>query len=432
MNPVLDRLLTERQGQIDFVSQLLEKVESDGRDLVDAERSNIESAKQRIAELDAQIKPLEEWETTRSAHAETVRQTVKPTAQDNSGGKPASLGARERNQQNYETAGHFVVDYLRARGQDLPGGQRISPDHDALTRVQSALGRSLSYEEREIAHQTTVDTPGLLPRPIIGEILDQLDSDRPLIQAVGARPMGNVAGKKFARPRITQHTVSGKQSAEKTELPSRQFKVEDIEFEKSTHGGALNVSRQDIDWTSPSAWNLILSDLQAAYAEDTEEDAGRRLDAQVTQSIAVETDNMEGWIAALYQAATMSATGNGKKKARAGRLPDIIFTSVDMWASLGTMLTVHKTMNVNSGGTSTPRAFGGDILDIPRIVVPSLPEGTFVVGRKNLFEWYEERIGLLSAVEPKVLGIEIAYGGYVAGGVVDPTAFTKVTGPAAA
>ena len=61
------------------------------------------------------------------------------------------------------------------------------------------------------------------------------------------------------------------------------------------------------------------------------------------------------------------------------------------------------------------------------MVVPGLPAGSFVVGRTNLFEFYEERIGLLSAVEPKVLGIEIAYGGYAAAGFLDATAFTKVT-----
>ncbi|MGO5090739.1 hypothetical protein ACTQ43_14725, partial [Segatella copri] len=79
MNPVLARLLAQRQQQLEFIDQLLAQIESENRDLVDAERSNITAARQRVEELDAQIKPLEEFEATRAAHTETVSQAI-PTA----------------------------------------------------------------------------------------------------------------------------------------------------------------------------------------------------------------------------------------------------------------------------------------------------------------------------------------------------------------
>ena len=35
-------------------------------------------------------------------------------------------------------------------------------------------------------------------------------------------------------------------------------------------------------------------------------------------------------------------------------------------------------------------------------------------GRSSAYEVYEEAIGLLTAVEPSLLGVEVAYGGYIA------------------
>ena len=49
-----------------------------------------------------------------------------------------------------------------------------------------------------------------------------------------------------------------------------------------------------------------------------------------------------------------------------------------------------------------------------------------IVGTRNGTEFYEERIGVLSAVEPAILGVEVAYGGYAAFGTPDPTMFAKV------
>ena len=427
MNPVLARLLAQRQEQIDFISHLLESVESEQRDLVEAERSNVAAARQRIEQLDAQIQPLEEFEAVRAAHTESVGVISTPGREGR--GERASLGVQERRHE-YRSAGDFVVDYLRARGQTVQGGQTITPDVDAAQRVSSSLGRSLDVESRAIAHQTTTQTPGLLPENIIGEILTDLDGTRPFVTSVGAKPLGSVTGKTFHRPYVSQHATTGEQTAEKAELPSRQVIIDSIDFTKKTFGGALNISRQEIDWTSPSAWNAIINDLQMVYGEDTEDWAADVMAAGVTQEVLIATANagkLDSWVDALYAAAVKSATAGGTKRARSARLANTIWTSLDMWGTLGAVLDKAKSLSGTSSGRSTPTGFDGSILDVPRVVVPGLEPGSFIVGRSNLFEFYEERIGLLSAVEPKVLGIEVAYGGYAAAGFLDATAFTKVT-----
>lgn len=424
MNPVLARLLAQRQSQIDFIAQLMEQVEADERDLVDAEISNLNAARQRIEELDRQIKPFEEFEAVKVAHESTVAD-VMPTAAPSG---PRPLGARERSPHRYKTPGDFVVDLLRARGQETAGGV-IPADADARQRVESALGRSITIEERAVAQQTTGDHPGLLPEPIVGEIHDDLDASRPLIASVGAKPLGVIPGKKFRRPIVVQHTTSGAQATETGELPSRQLKIEDVEFDKVTRGGSLKISRQDIDWTDPSAWNAILTDLNLTYGADTEDYAAGLFAAAITQTVTIPTaggKDVKAWIDALYSAAVTVVTAAGTKRASALRLPNKIWTSIDMWGSLGSMLSASKTL-LQQSGKAAPTAFDGDLLEIERVMAPGLPAGTMIVGRAGLFEYYEERVGLLQAVSPSTLNIEVGHGGYLACGHLDATGFAKIT-----
>lgn len=431
MNPVLARLLEQREAQTQFIDQLLARVAEENRDLVDAERSNLEAARQRISELDEQITPLEEFEAVRTAHqssAAAATAGVRATQPAPGAGQDTGqrLGVQPR-QQEYRSAGHFVVDHLRALGDPNTNRQ---PDTDAAQRVASALGRAVN-DVPAGNHVTTADTPGLLPEPIIGQILTELDGSRPFISSVGVKELASIPGKTFERPHVTQSTSVQEQTAEKGELVMGDFKVEGIPFSKRTFGGALNVSRQDIDWTSPAAWNSLIEDLQFEYAEETEDIVAAAFAAGVTQSVEIaeaDSEDLKKWIKALYTAAVKAATANGTKRARARRLPDAIWASIDMWGSLGAVIDAARATGNSavSPGSASVGGFAGNLLDVPRIMAPGLPEGTLIVGRKALFEFYEERIGLLQAIEPKYLGVQVAYGGYAAWGNLDATAFAKI------
>lgn len=425
-NPVLTRLLDQRSEQESFIDQLLARVAEEERDLVDAERNNLTAARERITALDQQIEPLEAFEETRSAHRS---QTPRPDrgGDEQRGGSQRRLGVQPR-EQKYGTAGEFLVDYVRTLDYPNPGRNgEHRPDSDAVQRVSAALGRAAGDVAPGV-HQTTEDTPGLLPENIVGTILNDLDGARPFVASVGVKPLTTVAGKTFHRPYVSQHTQVDEQSEEKAELASRELKIDSIPFNKRTFGGWLNVSRQDIDWTDPSAWNAIVTDLQLQYGVDTEDTAAGEFAAAITQSVTVtDESSISAWVGALYEAAVMAATANGTKRATSLRMPNHIWTSVDMWASLGTVLSVHKVNNQNSAGNSSPTSFGGDILDTTRTMVPGLPAGTVIVGHKELFEFYEERIGLLQAIVPRVLGVEVAYGGYASWGSLDATGFAKLT-----
>lgn len=411
-NVVLERLREERQHQIDFIDELLNRVDADGgRDLVDAEQGNLQVARERIAQLDAQITPIAEFEDLREAGAEGARRHLggpRPTSPDDNatlterGGRRSLSGDEPAPQ--YRSAGGYLVDYLRARG--VPGQAEADPG--AVARITRA-------------NQTTANSTGVLPTPIIGDIVSLIDSSRPLITSVGARGLAGIPGKTFHRPKVTTHASVAAQAAEMDTLSSTAMVIGSVDFSKVTYGGTVQVSRQDIDWTSPSAWDALLTDLAAVYARQTEAAICSLFAGGVTQSVTLTGTGLEAWSAGLYEAAATVYDGGF-------RLPDRIWVSTDMWATLGALTDLARMSG--SGRdlmTSDLASFSGDIFSLPRIVAPNLPSGTVVVGSSSLFEVYEEQIGLLSAIEPSVLGVSIAYGGYLAAGFMEANAFCSVT-----
>jgi hypothetical protein len=413
-NPVLEAKRAERAEQISTMDSILGQVEN--RDLSEAERGLLESARKRIGLLDEQIDPLEEYEQLRSTHDSTVAALPHPTVE--AAGRRADLSG---DRVQYRTAGAFLVDYLRAHGIM----ERGVPDDQAAAR--------LAYAQR--ADQTTGDTPGILPQPIVGQVVSLVDANRPLITSLGgAKALGGIPGTQFSRPKVTVHTQSGKQTAEKTALPSRKMTIAPLTFTKETHGGYVDISRQDIDWTSPAAWDILVRDLAQQYAIETETAvaAAFATAALGTKPPALPATPVLGdWTHALYTAA-MHAYSAGQ------RMPDRMWCSLDVWAALGSLVDTARVVlppDAKVGGDSTDgfdiggsslADFRGDILGLPRIVVPLLPAKTCIVGNSTLYEPYEEVLGLLSVIEPSILGVQVAYGGYIAYGSLSTAAFVPL------
>ena len=433
-NIVLERLLAERNELCNTIESVLGQVES--RDLTDAETAVLNHTRDRIQELDKQIAPLEEYERVKAQHVATVSELPHPEPRvaqlERVPAQPRRMDGIEQVSQLYRSPGAFVVDYIRASGAMTQGRQ---VDHDALARVMQA---------RVVSDQKTTDTPGILPTPIVGQVINLIDTNRPLISSLGgAKAMGPIPGATFSRPKITQHTTVGQQvpaggAGEKTQLPSQKMSITPISFSKTTYGGTVDISRQDIDWTSPSAWDILIQDLANVYAVQTETASAAAFRAASTApAVVVATNDLKGWTLALYTAAMHAYQASFM-------MPDRVWCSLDVWAALGSLVDVARVVmppdafagtadtpmdSFDIGGTSMA-SFRGDILGLPRIVVPTFAAGSCFVGNSSLFEVYEEVIGLLSTIEPSILGIQVAYGGYLAMGTLSPTGIVGLTPPA--
>lgn len=446
--PVLDKLRDERKKCLDYVDRVLAEVEKANRDLSDTEQETLNHQRERIEQLDPQIKQLVDFDQLRQTANTTVR-TYSSTAsrddehddqgdqgeQRDASGTERGLGFKaEQRKYEYKTRGEVVVDLICQRTGTYDS--RTVTDAAKRAAAERLMGAGVlwdgapeKYKTRAVSNEITSDVPGLLPKPIVGAVDNDLDAARPFVSSIGPRDLGSIPGKTFSRPVVTAHTTSGKQTAEKSELPSAKFTVGGVDFTKETHGGTLDVSRQTIDWTSPAAWDALLNDLQDEYGIDTETTAAQAFATAVTQTVAAPaTEDLKGWATAIYAAAAQSYAG-------VKRMPDHIWVSLDMWAQMGAIVDTARLALKNgdntSLGSSSPSNFAGNIFDVPRTVVPSFPDGTAIIGVKSKTEFYEQRIGLLTAVEPRLLGVEIAYGGYIAYGTLKPTAFSKVAAPPA-
>jgi hypothetical protein len=423
-NPMVDALLSERTTLLDLSEQATRNAMADnGRDLSDLEQKLISDNETRVAKIDAQLKLISDMDKQRQAGEDAAREYLTGTNEDGRQQPTAGngLGARTAPRAgDYKTAGAVIVDHLRSQGHQSSG-----KDADARDRLKGA-GLDL-LDEARIVNETTANVPGLLPEPIVGAIVNQIDDRRPFISSIGARDLGGIPGKVFSRPIVTQHTAVGQQVTEKTELTSQQFVVGSVDFTKNTYGGALDVSRQVIDWTSPAAWDALLTDLQRIYGKFTENRAADDFATAVVQEVETDdtiTDDFRRVATALYAGAAL-VYGSVEE------LPNHIWMSLDMWAFYGPIIDQWRRQTAGqngapSPGDSSPASFAGNVLDFPRTVVPSFPTGTFIIGVKELTEVYEDRIGLLTAVEPKLLGVEIAYGGYMANGTLDADGFAKI------
>jgi hypothetical protein len=281
----------------------------------------------------------------------------------------------------------------------------VNRDPDAMAAI-----------ERATAHQTTADNPGLIPRPILGPVLNFLRTVRPFINSVTNRPLPTG---KFDRPVITQHVAVGKQAAEKDLTASQKMTIGTLPATAATYAGHLNISRQDVKWTSPSILQIVFDDFAAIYGDVTDDDACAQFVASITGA-AVPVAGWDAFNAAIYGGAATSLSAGGV-------FPDTLWVSPDVWVGMGSQVNANTGLPIFPSLSVTSEA--GNPLGLRLVVDAHFDAGTMVMGPSRYAEWYEDVDGLMQVGEPDVLGQLVGYAGYGAFLNVRPEAFTKFTAP---
>jgi hypothetical protein len=193
----------------------------------------------------------------------------------------------------------------------------------------------------------------------------------------------------------------------------------------ATYGGYVNVSRQDIDWSTPSIMDTVINDLASVYAQKTEAALAAAIvaAAPTTETIPTGAATVAQLNAALWEAAGLIFTATAGQ----GRLA--MFVSADMlglWAPL--FAPVNPTNAISQGFSAADFSTGamGQISGIPVYMSAGLAAGSTIVLSSAAAEVYEDRIGSLQVVEPSVLGVQVAYAGYFTWLVVETTGLAKI------
>lgn len=290
--------------------------------------------------------------------------------------------------------------------------------------VAASRGDRGAARRIEAANQTTTDNPGIVPTPIIGNVITFLNSKRPVVAS--SRSIGLPgSGASFVRPYVSQHTTVGKQAKEFDPLASQTMKVTPITVAKATYGGSLSISFQDRDWTEPEILNLVVTDMSAQYAVQTDSAACLELTTAVklTQPLAADADS-KATVAAI-------AGASAQIGAKVFEMPDTLYVSFDKWAFLASLTdstgrpAFPYVGAMNSSGTNAPgvRSMDMNVMGLRVVADANLPAGTMIVGRSDLLETYETVGGQVSVVAPSTLSFSLAYYGYFATKVVEPNGF---------
>ena len=398
--PVQDVLIAEHKAELEdlqtFIDHLLEQAH--GRDLNPSEEELMARKADRMAVVTAQLGKLIEAQKISLASRERISEITKSQA-------IARNPTTSQATMEYRTAGQYIVDRWAAS-----------------VGVEEARERLTLYH-RAAAHQTTADNLGVIPEPVVGSVLNYIDTSRPIVSALG--PM-SVPGGRFVRPRVTQHTLVDVQTAEKTELESQKMLIERVEVSMATYGGYVNISRQDIDWSSPSIMDLVVSDLAGQYAKKTESVTATAVAAGSTAQTPVIT---AASTAAEVNAAIWKAAG-ASYNAMQGAGSLVLAVSPDMMGAIGALFPgVNPTNTVSTGFSAGSFGSGpnGAISGITVVMSAGLAAGKAFMINTAAAEVYEQRLGALQVTEPSVLGVQVAYAGYFAAVVLTATGIIKLT-----
>jgi len=401
---MISRLSKEVEERTAFIEGTSANAQDGERDLTTNELELITEARKRIEVAEEQLEIL--------SSAKTSQQRARKRADDLETAMVTMRREVDKGQVEYRSAGEWVRDsYLATRG-----------DRDAQVRLEMA--------SRAAAHIKTSDVAGLIPEPIVGELINFIDATRPIVSAVGVQP---ITSSTWVRPVVSQHTSVGLQGAagaaadEKTELVSQKMIITDLTGSATTLGGYANVSRQTIDF-GPGL-DFVIDDLAAQYAIQTEADAAGELEATVTAAVGygvAGAETAESVSAAIWEAV---GTVSGVTKGR-GRL--ILAVASDRLGVFGPLFAPVNPQNAQSAGfTAADFNSGvmGSISGISVVMSSGLTAGKALLFSTAAIELFEQQVGALQVTEPSVLGTQVAYAGYfdamtIAGGAIVPLTAT--------
>lgn len=390
---MLARYAAELEERQKFIDGVVESAK--GGDLNDEQLELVTETRNRIARVSDLMKPLEEASQISGASAERLAEISRymTAATD----RPPEV--------EYRSAGEYILDYWQA-----------------AMGVEGAVKRMHTFN-RAAAHQTTADNPGLLPTPIVEPVINFIDQSRPLTTWLGPR---QIPSNSWVRPKVTQHTnVALQPVGEKNELVSQKMTIVKQTVNAATYGGYVNVSRQDIDWSSPQIMDIIIGDLAGKYGTVTEAALGAAVIAAAPTSDTIPTGppTAAALNAALWKAAGSIFTATAGQGRLAMFLPP---DQLAVWAPL--FAPVNPTNALSPGFEAANFSTGamGQISGIPVYMTAGLPAGSSVVVSSSAVEVYEDRKGSLQVIEPSVLGVQVAYFGYYTWLVVEPTGLAEI------
>jgi hypothetical protein len=322
------------------------------------------------------------------------------------------------------SAGEFMAAYHI-------GGDTFKNMNAAVAEYSASKRTALQAAAGDVL---TTDTPGLLPVPVLGPLVQDLNFLRPAAEAVGVRAYPDSGqSKTFIRPTITTHTSVASQS-ELAAASATTMVIASNSISKTTLAGQVTLSVQDIDFTSPAAMQLILNDLMGEYMIASDNLCADNLLTAATSS-GVWDLSVADLLKSVYDSAVDISNGRNWT-------PTHMFVSPDVWGQLGQLAdTTGRPVfpfigagltGQNALGNASASSWNGNPLGLQLVVDSNFAAKTMIItrvgqGQGDAFEFYESIRGLMSVEQPSVLGRNMSFHGYVSTFAAIPGMIRKIT-----
>jgi hypothetical protein len=378
-----ERLLHERAQNEAKIASLKAVAVDQNRDLSPVDVESLKAYSERIRTIDGQLEATVE----NVAMSQAIQDRIALVS------GPAAVTGHQ-----YRSAGELLWDALHRHS-----------DGDARARYENVQRRAAQHMGTSADATVAVagGFGGLAVSGPVGPIIDLYPKGRPWLTAIGVQDAPNAFS--FMRPRIIDpdfYTAAQPQTLEKQELASKKFDVGADTLRLTTVGNYLNLSRQAEDFI-PQALNIVTNQLLARLAV-AEEKALATEAALTTAKVTLAADADGAAVrAAIFEAAALVFENTGA-------LPEWVAMGPAGWARLGSLVDLaHRPLfpfsnDVNALGTMSPSTFTISGLGLTGIVTPGITDGAYYVGNSLSIEAYEHRYPVLDAIEPSLLGRQIA------------------------
>ncbi len=386
---LVEGYVAERDSILNTISVLKNTALDRKTDPTDQDLEVMSKGYARIDRLDELIKVLGE---DRTMDAETRDKLMSPT--------PAPTGGVK-----YRSGGEMVWDCLHAQF----GSSHDHEDQEAKRRWETVMKRAAQHMGTKAEDTTPVagGFGGLYVAPVVGPVINLTPTGQPFLSAMGRRPAPN--SMTFSRPRVVDpnfKTGAAEQTLEKAELASVKFDVKVDTLSLTTVGGYLNVSQQLMS-LHPTAWDIIVGQLQRRTAYQGEAAAIAELSETTAHVPLAASADAATTLTALYDAAALVYSNTNE-------LPTWIAYGPLGWAQLGSLTDAAGRPLFpflgasNAMGTGSLGDFNLGPLGLQQIVTPGITTTDIYIGNSLAFEAYVYSYPLLEAVEPSLLGRQVA------------------------
>ena len=336
----LERLADEREKLGEKIEDTLKLAEDEGRDLDDMEQQHLTKYRERYTDLESEIVQLAA-DIERVEGQREVSALLRPDTEEV--GPAPRFHARAKTHENpigaiYRTFGEFARDQLIMSDKY---GSKILP----LVGGDPAAARAQAEErlERTLQNTTSTTVSGLIQATHLTEIMDIIDSSRPVVASGRKVPLDRGS---LTYPVIGTRPTVTLQSSEKTEAGTVGPTVSSATLTANTYLGGANISWQAVNWSSPSVLDLYFQLAGEAYARQTEAVACEAVETSNIGTVGTAsnrlgtagTETYGQWRAAVGAglAAIYSAT-SGRHRT------NTLYLSADRFFALATLATTDVT-----------------------------------------------------------------------------------------